>query len=457
MEKKTSSSGYSDPEMKTTSREKSRQMSIELGEEKFKRLGWKKLTVCLIVEAIALGSLSIPSVFRQTGLVAGIILCVGLGFIAIYTSYLVGQVKLLYPEIEHYHEAVALCWGKPGKELAGVMFVLLLVLLVGGHTLTGTIAWIRIVNDSSICALVWGVISALILFVLALPPSFAEFAILGYIDFGSIICAIGITIIATGVTASKSAGGLSGVDWSVWPPPDADFQSTFLSVTNIIFAYSFAVCQFSFMSEMHTPKDYVKSIWALGLIEIFIYTITGCLVYVFVGNGVDSPAILSAGFTVSRVAFGIALPVIFISGSINTTVVCRYMISRMFRNSPIKYTNTKMGWIVWISFCAGVTLIAWVIAEAVPFFNDLLGLISSLFISGFTFYFPALFWFVLIREGPWYKGWYNICLSIINGAIFLMGLAILGCGAYASAADIANKYSSGQVGSSFTCSQKQYT
>lgn len=64
--------------------------------------GWKKLTVCLIVEAIALGSLSIPSVFKQTGMVAGVLLCVGLGLIAIYTSYLVGQVKLKYPEIEHY-------------------------------------------------------------------------------------------------------------------------------------------------------------------------------------------------------------------------------------------------------------------------------------------------------------------------------------------------------------------
>lgn len=419
--------------------------------------GWKKLTVCLIVEAIALGSLSIPSVFAHTGMVAGVILTVGLGFIAIYTSYVVGQVKLRYPEIEHYADAVGLCWGRFGKELTGVMFILLLVLLVGGHTLTGTIAWIRIVNDNTVCALVWGVISAIILFVLALPPSFAEFAILGYIDFASIIIAIGICIIATGVEAGKQAGGLSAVDWSVWPPPDVSFYEAFLSVTNIIFAYSFAVCQFSFMSEMHTPKDYVKSIWALGLMEIFIYTVTGALVYAFVGNSVASPALLSSGFTVSRVAFGIALPVIFISGSINTTVVCRYMIGRAFKNSPIKYTNTFAGWVVWVSACAIVTVIAWVIAEAVPFFNDLLGIISSLFISGFTFYFPALFWFILIKEGKWNQGWKNISLSILNGIIFVMGLAILGCGTYASVQDIMNEYTSGSVGKPFSCDSANYS
>jgi hypothetical protein len=419
--------------------------------------GWKKLTVCLIVEAIALGSLSIPSVFAETGMVAGVILCVGLGLIAIYTSYLVGQVKLKHPEIEHYADAVGLCWGKFGKELAGVMFILLLILLVGGHTLTGTIAFIRIVDKPGLCALIWGGVSAIILYVLALPPSFAEFAILGYIDFASILLAIGITIIATGVSASQSAGGLSGVEWSVLPPPGVTFHSAFLACTNIIFAYSFAVCQFSFMSEMHSPRDYVKSIWALGIIEIFIYTLTGALIYAFVGNNVESPAILSAGFTVSRIAFGIALPVIFISGSINTTVACRYIIQRVFpKSSPIRYTNTVLGWAVWAGLVLVATIIAWIIAEAVPFFNDLLGLISSLFISGFTFYFPALFWFCLLKEGKWNANARNIALSVVNGLIFAMGIAILGCGAYASIADIMDKYSSGKVGSPFGCSSEQY-
>lgn len=141
-------------------------------------------------------------------------------------------------------------------------------------------------------------------FFVALPPTFAEFAILGYIDFVSIIAAILTCIVATGVEAHRSPGGLSGVNWSLWPPPDTTFYSAFLSTTNIIFAYSFAVCQYSFMAEMHTPKDYVKSIWALGLIEIFIYTVTGGLIYAFVGSSVSSPALLSSGHLVSRVAFG---------------------------------------------------------------------------------------------------------------------------------------------------------
>jgi hypothetical protein len=434
-----------------------KQTTMHEGEQKFHKLGWKRLTICLIVEAIALGSLSVPSAFATVGMVGGVILTVGLGLVAIYTSHVVGQVKMRYPQVMHYSDAVQLIWGRFGYELTGAMFAIFLVLLVGSHALTGTIAFINIVDNWAICALVWSVVSAIILFCLALPPTFAEFAILGYIDFVSIIAAILLTIIATGIQAHTAPGGLNAVPWSAWPPEGTTFYQAFLAATNIIFAYSFAVCQFSFMAEMHTPKDYVKSIWALGLIEIFIYTLTGALIYAFVGVDVKSPALLSAGSTVSRIAFGIALPVIFISGSINATVVGRYIIDRSFPQSPIRYINNAKGWGVWIGLIAVITVIAWVIAEAIPFFNALLGLISSLFISGFTFYFPALFWFQLIKEGKWNDGWKNISLSILNAIVFVIGLAVLGCGTYASVQDIINGYSAGTVRSSFTCSSEAYT
>jgi len=427
------------------------------GEAKYKKLGWIKLTVCLIVEAIALGSLSIPSTFAVLGMVPGVIICVSLGLLSIYSSLVVGQVKLKYPHCSHYAEAVRLIFGRIGFEVTSVMFVLVLILILGGHTLTGTIAWVSIINDPSICAIVFSIISAVLIFLIALPPSFAEFAWFGYVDFVSIIAAILITMVATGVQASNQVGGLSAVDWSVWPQEGTTFVKAFLATTNIVFAYSFAVCQFSFMDEMAKPEDYVKSIWALGIIEIIIYTTTGGVIYAFVGNTVSSPALLSAGSTVARVAFGVALPVIFISGSINGIASARYIMGRAFPNSTIKYVNTARGWVVWIALAAVQTIISWIIAQAVPFFNALLGLISALFISGFTFYFPALFWFLLIKEGTWHSSWRNISLTMLNGLILAIGLAVLGCGTYVSVQDIIDQYASGTVGSSFSCNQAQYT
>jgi amino acid permease len=385
------------------------------GNAHFSRLGWKRLTVVLLVEAIALGALSIPSAFATLGMVAGVILTVGIGFIAIYTSYVVGQVKLAFPHVAHYADAGRLMMGRFGYELIGAMFALELTFLVGSHCLTGAIAFLNLTNNGT-CSLVFGVVSAIIHFV-------------------SIMLAIGITVIATGVVSTQSAGGLAAINWSAWPKENLTFAEAFIAITNIVFAYSFAVCQFSFMDEMHTPKDFIKSIWALGLIEIVIYTLTGALIYAFVGQDVASPALLSAGGLMAKIAFGVALPVIFISGSINGTVVARYIHGRIYKDSVVRYVNTKKGWITWLALISFITIIAWVIAEAIPFFSDLLSIMSALFISGFTFYFPAMMWFMLIKKGKWYSK-ENLFLSIVNAIIFVIGLIVLVAGTYAAVVDV---------------------
>ncbi|KAM0255292.1 hypothetical protein ACHAQJ_005947 [Trichoderma viride] len=430
-------------------REDVERAKAQAGEEKFHRLGWKRLTVVLIVEAIALGSLSLPGAFATLGMVAGVILSVGLGLLAIYTSDLVGMVKIKFPEVAHYADAGRLVAGRFGYELVGAMFALQLILLVGSHCLTGTIAFLNMTNNGA-CSLVFGVVSAIILFCLAIPPSFTELAILGYIDFVSIVLAIGITMIATGIKANHSAGGLSSVPWSAWPKDDLSFADAFIAITNIVFAYSFSICQFSFMDEMHTPTDYKKSIWALGLIEIAIYTITGAVIYAFVGPDVQSPALLSGGDLISKIAFGIGLPVIFISGSINGTVVGRFIHGRIFKNSVIKYINTPMGWATWVGLIAGVTIIAWIIAEAIPFFSDLLSISSSLFISGFTYYFPAIFWFMLLREGSLFER-KNLVHLVLSSLSMIVGLVVLVGGTYASVVDIRSQYKKGTVRGPFTC------
>ncbi|KAI0407110.1 transmembrane amino acid transporter protein-domain-containing protein [Xylaria palmicola] len=423
---------------------------MQHGAAHFNRLGWKRLTVVLIVEAIALGSLGMPQAFATLGMVAGTLLSVGLGLLAIYSSYVVGQVKLKFPHIQHYADAGQLMMGRFGYELIGAMFVLQLTFLVGSHTLTGSIAFLNL-SDNGACSIVFGIVSTIILFLLALPPSFAEVAILGYIDFVSIIAAIGVTIIATGI--QRTDIGMAS-DWSAWPAEGVGFVEAFIAVTNIVFAYSFAICQFSFMDEMHTPKDFVKSIWWLGIIEIVIYTLTGALIYSFVGQGVKSPALLSAGDLVSKVAFGIALPVIFISGSINGTVVGRYIHGRIYKDSVTRFINTPKGWITWIILIAVITVIAWVIAEAIPFFSDLLAISSSLFISGFTLYFPAMMWFLLIREGsPFARK--NLPWTLLNAVLFVIGIVVLVGGTYASIEDIIHRYNSGQVRGAFSCGAPQ--
>jgi hypothetical protein len=407
------------------------------GNAHFHRLGWKRLAIVTIVEAIALGALSLPGAYNTLGMFPGVFLTITLGLVSIYTSYLVGQVKLAFPETANYADAGRLLLGRFGYEVFGAALVLELVMVVGSHALTGSIALSNI-NGGHTCSIVFSAVSAIVLLILAIPPSFTEVAILGYIDFASIVAAVGITVIATGIQAGNSSGGLSGVEWSAWPKEGVTFSEAFVAVSNIIFAFSFAIGQFSFMDEMHTPTDYMKSIWASGFIQIAIYTLTGALCYAFIGPSVQSPALLSAGPLISKVAFGIALPVIFISGSINSTVALRYVHGRMFKNSVNRYIKTPMGWATWIGLVIVFTIVAWVIAEAIPIFSDLLSLASALFVSGFSFWIPAVMWFKLLCRGSWFSK-KNLPFTLGSILAFIIGAVTLVAGTYSTIVDIVSR------------------
>ncbi|RMJ19166.1 hypothetical protein CDV36_001166 [Fusarium kuroshium] len=405
------------------------------GDAYFHRLGWKRLTIILIVESVALGSLSLPAAFATLGMVAGVITCVAFGVIAIYASYIIGQVKLKYPDIHSYADIGGLLMGKFGDWLFSFAFVSLLLLVIGSHCLTGTIA-LSTITESNVCSLVFGVVSAIILLILAIPPSFAEIAILGYVDFASILLAIGITLVATGLKRSEVENS-----WSAWPKENLTLAEAFVAISNIVFSYSFAGAQPSFMDEMHTPQDYTKSIYALGVIQTTIYALTGSLIYLFVGRDVGSPALVSAGPLVAKIAFGVALPVIYISGSINTTITCRFIHVRMYHDSIVRFVNTRKGWITWLLLITIVTFFSWIIAEAIPFFSELLSLAGCLFVAGLSFYIPPIMWLRLLKQGNWYDG-ANLIPAIANLVVFIAGFTVFGIGFYASLTQIIHKFES---------------
>lgn len=101
----------------------------------------------MIAETVSLGILSLPSTLKAVGLVPydpapciarhifnpiltcesrGIVLLVGLGFLATYTGYVLGQFKLAYPQVHTFAEAGGIIGGPIMAEIcaAGQMLFL---------------------------------------------------------------------------------------------------------------------------------------------------------------------------------------------------------------------------------------------------------------------------------------------------------------------------------------------
>lgn len=162
-------------------------------------------------------------------------------------------------------------------------------------------------------------------------------------------------------------------------------------LTNVIPAGHVAF--FGFIAELKDPKDYPKSLVLLQGTDVTLYLITAIVIYCYAGQDVTSPALGSAGAVVAKVAYGVALPTvcpanlrvfgldakrinqIIIGGVVNGHVAAKYVFVRLFRNSDLMHRRDWSAWGTWTGIVLVLWIIAWVIAEAIPVFNNLLSLV----------------------------------------------------------------------------------
>lgn len=57
----------------------------------------------------------------------------------------------------------------------------------------------------------------------------------------------------------------------------------------------------------------------------------------------------------------------------------RFIFFRIFKHSRHLHSNTVVGWATWAGIVATTWVLAFIIAEIIPFFSDMLSLMSSLF------------------------------------------------------------------------------
>ncbi|KAL9062643.1 MAG: hypothetical protein Q9157_008745 [Trypethelium eluteriae] len=205
-------------------------------------------------------------------------------------------------------------------------------------------------------------------------------------------------------------------------------------------------CFFSFIDEFKNPSDWHKALLLVQICETTLYLITAVVIYYFSGPNVTSPALDSAGPLVKKIAWGIAIPTIIIAGVIYGHVAAKYIFNRLFRDTEHISKRTKTATFSWIGLTGAVWIVAWIIAESIPDFDNLLALISSLFASWFTYGLPGVMW-LFLNYGQWFWDWKNITLFLINGMLFWVGVAICGLGLWSSGVAIAND----SGGGSWTC------
>ncbi|KAJ5458983.1 hypothetical protein N7530_010927 [Penicillium desertorum] len=409
-------------------------------EIKYKVLKWWQGGLLMVAETISLGILSLPAAIAGIGLVPGLILLIGLGLLATYTGYVIGQFKWRYPHISSMADAGEQLMGRFGRELFGTGQLLFLIFLMASHILTFTVA-LNSITGHATCSIVFGLVGLILSLILSLPRTLEKMSWLSLVSFISIFVAVMVTMIALGVQNNGAA---------VKPVVEANLVTGIMSACNIAFSYVSHNTFFTFMAELKDPKDFPKALALLQSIDMTLYIVAAVVIYRYTGADVASPALGSAGLLISRIAYGIALPTIVIAGVINGHVAAKSLYVRIFAGTDRMHKRDWVAMGSWVGIAFGLWVIAWVIAEAIPVFNNLLSLITALFGSWFTFGFTGMFW-LHMNKGLWFSSPKKIMLTLLNSLAICVGVILCVLGLYASGSAIHNNPSS----SSFSCARTE--
>ncbi|CAK46520.1 hypothetical protein AnigIFM60653_008987 [Aspergillus niger] len=409
----------------------------EYAEVKYKVLSWWQCGFLMVAETVSLGILSLPAVVATLGLAPAIVLIVGLGLLATYTGYVIGQFRWRYPHVQNLADAGEILFGSIGREIFGIGQLLLVIFIMASHLLTFSVA-MNTITEHGTCSIVFGVVGLVICFLLGLPRTSANVSYLSVASFISVFSAVMIVMIAVGVERPYKGTLSATVDTSLY--------EAFLAVCNIVFSFSGHVAFFGFMSELKDHREYPKALCLLQGLDTILYLVTSVVIYIYAGPNVTSPALGSASELVGKVAYGIALPTIIIGGVVNGHVACKYVYVRIFRHGDRMHSRDLLATGSWVGIALGLWIIAWIIAEAIPVFNDLLSLIASLFASWSTFGFSGMFWLYLNKDRL-FSSPRKIALTIFNVIIIGIAACICGLGLYVSGRSLHDDAN----GSSFSC------
>lgn len=306
-------------------------------------------------------------------------------------------------------------------------------------------------TGGAVCTVGFSAIVAVISFICSLPRTFDTLSKIATFSALFTFISVILATVFAGVEdhpAGYNTGGPKGLlvgepKVLVIPVAGTTFVNAMNAFLNISYTFIGQITLPSFIAEMENPQDFPKALWAVTICEIIVFGLVGSVVYAYTGTQYNTaPAFGSLGNGLyKKVSFSFMIPTLIFLGVLYASVSARFIFFRLFEGTRHKGNHTVVGWASWAGILAVTWIVAFIVAEVIPFFSDLLSLMSSLFDSFFGFIFWGTAYFRM-RNADYGPGWVRrrgirgLSGFILNVVIILIGLFMLTAGTYVSHSSI---------------------
>lgn len=287
---------------------------------------------------------------------------------------------------------MGLIWGRWGREIVGVQIIIAQVLISAGGIVTSAIGF-NALSDHGACTVWFAFVSAVLITMFSAIRTFSKLGWLTWFGFITFVLGVFIFVVAVSQVDRPAAAPKAGDFDLGWAPiAYPSFVVGMVSATNIFISTCGSSMFLPVISEMKRPQDYRKACLVAGFIVGAMYLSFSLVIYRYCGIWLSTPAFGSAGPLIKKVAYGISLPGLILGVGIYQHVAAKYAFVRILRDSEHLQANTLTHWGTWLGINLALGAAAFIVAEAVPILNYLLGLAGALCFAPFSLVFPALLW-----------------------------------------------------------------
>ncbi|BGP43404.1 hypothetical protein JCM10449v2_007439 [Rhodotorula kratochvilovae] len=391
----------------------------------FKTLGWIKAGIVITCEAVALGTLSFPSTFKRLGMAGGLITNTAFIAIAYLSAWVMVDFKKRYPHVLNAADAAEVLFGRVGYLVAGTAIVFKSIGLAASHILAGKLAIVTFDSGAN-CAIGWALLIAGISAILSYNRKWSGLMGLSVLSLTCIIVACIITMVGAGTQdPSRLEKNGEAIRWVAFNT-EVSLADAIGAITNCVFAYGQNMAVLTFLPEMKRPEDFKKSIALMQGFQLVIYSIVGSVLYSYGGQYTPSPALTMTEHKLAIASYAFALVTIIVSGIVAVNVGAKFFYTVLFRNSPLLTSSSWTAQGAWLAIIFAMYGVAFILAELIPFFNQLLTIVSCLTSTWFVCGFAGMLWLHMNNArvpgrtdgAGWFSSPVKIALFIIS--VFLV-------------------------------------
>jgi len=361
---------------------------------------WYNISALMASEVIGAGVLTLAGKYAQLGWVLATVLLILMFFVTFYCSLLMVEVKKVFPAIVCLADGAEYTLGKVGKHFVNVFFLTKMTLTLGDYLLIAGKSLGGALYEFHICLPVWMVCVFIVLGPLSQLRTLNAATTLCYLNMTALLAAIFIVI------AQLVMNGRGPEVQTHVIAEDLTFNSVMQSMSSIYFAYGGSYIYYELMAEMKDFTDFPKAFIIAGPFQVGVYLLVGIVGYYYKGQD-------AAGYYLDNLGFGPmfrAASALIFYHMIMSCFIYTHVISKIMHVYIWPQHVNKLGWkgtLEWAGVTLSVMGVAYVLANAVPFFEALTSLIGGFFNPTLCVILPVIYYirtcFLVRRKIPIWK------------------------------------------------------